>query len=80
MPRFVGRAVLLVPRHGGSDRPVRRVTELTRLLAQTVPQAASATLVFRGPDDEGQPYFEVLHSNVASLPVGGRYGDPRARG
>ncbi len=78
LAKFTGRAVLLVVQDRGDDRPVRAVTPLARLLAQAVPQTASATLLFRGPDDQGRPHFEVLHSSVAALPVGGAFGDPRA--
>ena len=77
--RFTGRAVLLVPRRDGADVPVRRATPLVELLAQAFPQAAAATLVFRGPDDQGRDHFEVLHSNVAELPVGVAFADPRAK-
>jgi hypothetical protein len=77
MPHFVGRSVLLVPQRGGADAPVRRPTRLVELLGQAVPQGAAATLVFRGPDAEGRPHFEVLHSAAPGLPVGGTFADPR---
>lgn len=80
LPRFAGRAVLLVPQAGGADAPVRRATALAELLARVVSQAAAATLVFRGPDDKGRPHFQVLHSSLRALPVGASFGDPRARG
>ena len=79
LARFTGRAVLLVPRRDGADVPVRRATPLVQLLAQAFPQTAAATLVFRGPDDQGRDHFEVLHSNVAELPVGVAFADPRSK-
>lgn len=78
LPRFAGRAVLLVPQQDGVDVPVRKTTPLVQLLGQAIPQAAAATLVFRGPDAQGRPHFQVLHSNLRALPVGGTFGDPRA--
>jgi|GEM_PF-4940544 len=79
LPRFVGRAVLLVPQRDGVDVPVRRMTPMVKLLGETVPQAAAATLVFRGPDDQGRAHFEVMHSNLSELPAGGAFTDPRPR-
>ncbi|MGC6488865.1 MAG: hypothetical protein ACON4Z_14555 [Planctomycetota bacterium] len=79
LPRFVGRAVLLVPQRDGVDAPVRRRTRLAELLAQAVPQAAAATLLFRGGDAEGRAHFEVLHSLVPHLPAGATFADPRAK-
>lgn len=79
LPRFAGRAVLLVPQQNGVDVPVRKSSPLVQLLGQAVPQVAAATLVFRGPDAQGRPHFQVLHSNLRALPVGGTFGDPRAK-
>ncbi|MCK5944875.1 MAG: hypothetical protein KAI24_23000 [Planctomycetes bacterium] len=80
LPRFAGRAVLLVPQRGGVDVPVRKTTPLVQLLGQAIPQAAAATLVFRGPDAQGRPHFQVLHSTLRAMPVGGAFADPRANG
>lgn len=79
LPRFHGRAVLLVLRAGGHDVPVRRVDPMVEMLRRTVPATAAATLVFRGPDDKGRPHFQALHSRVAALPAGVTFADPRAR-
>jgi len=78
--RFRGRAVLLVPRANGADVPVRKPDALVERLARLVPTAAAATLVFRGPDAQGRPHFQVLHSTVRALPVGATFADPRSRG
>ena len=77
LPKFQGRAVLLVMQRDGQDVPLRRATSLFKLLAQIVPQAAAATLIFRGPDDQGRDHFEVLHSAAGDLSVGAAYADPR---
>jgi hypothetical protein len=79
LPRLRGRAVLLVLRAGGSDVPVRKPDALVERLARLVPQTAAATLVFRGPDAQGRPHFQVLHSVARALPVGATFADPRAR-
>jgi hypothetical protein len=79
LPRFHGRAVLLVLRADGRDVPVRRVDPLVDLLRRTVPATAAATLFFRGPDAEGRPHFEAVHSRLASVPAGTTFVDPRAR-
>lgn len=76
---FVGRAVLLVPQRDGVDAPVRRSTRLSALLAQAVSQAAAATLVYRGPDDQGRDHFLTLHSAVPRLPPGATFADPRPK-
>lgn len=78
LPRFRGRAVLLVPQTGGADTPVRRATPLAVMLARVVPSGAAATLIFRGPDAQGRPHFQVLHSTLRALPIGATFGDPRA--
>lgn len=78
VPRFGGRAVLLVPQQAGADAPVRRPTAMVQMLGRVVAQGAAATLVFRGPDDKGRPHFQVLHSNLRAMPVGANFGDPRA--
>lgn len=80
LPRFRGRAVLLVLRQGGQDVPVRKNDAQVDLLRRLVPGAAAATLVFRGPDAQGRPHFQVLHSTLRALPAGSVFGDPRARG
>jgi len=79
LPRFRGRAVLVVPQDGDADVPVRRTTAFVQMVARVVPNAAAATLVFRGPDAQGRPHFQVLHSTLRALPVGAAFGDPRAR-
>lgn len=80
LPRFRGRAVLLVLRQGGQDVPVRKNDAQVDLLRRLVPGAAAATLVFRGPDAQGRPHFQVLHSTLRALPAGSVFADPRARG
>lgn len=79
LPRLRGRAVLLVPRANGQDVPVRRPDALVAMLGAVVPTTAAATLVFRGPDAQGRPHFQVLHSTLRALPKGSVFGDPRAR-
>lgn len=78
LPRFRGRSVLLVPRQNGQDVPVRKPDALVDLLRRVVPTGAAATLVFRGPDAQGRPHFQVLHSSLRALPIGGVFADPRA--
>lgn len=78
LPRFRGRAVLLVPQENGADAPARRPNALVQMLGRVVPRGAAATLVFRGPDAQGRPHFQVLHSTLRALPVGGAFADPRA--
>jgi hypothetical protein len=56
---------------------VRRSDALISLLTQIVPTAAAATLVFRGPDAQGRPHFQVVHSTLRALPIGSAFGDPR---
>ncbi|MBZ0151694.1 MAG: hypothetical protein K8J09_09200, partial [Planctomycetes bacterium] len=80
LPRFRGRAVLLVLRQGGQDVPVRKNDAQVDLLRRLVPGTAAATLVFRGPDAQGRPHFQVLHSTLRALPAGSVFADPRARG
>ncbi|MBM4060161.1 MAG: hypothetical protein FJ265_03555 [Planctomycetes bacterium] len=75
--RLRGRAVLLVLRRGGADVPVRRPDELVAMLGEVARGSAAATLVFRGPDAQGRPHFQVLHSTLRALPVGAPFGDPR---
>lgn len=77
LPRFRGRCVMLVLRAGAADVPVRRSDALVAMLTQLVPLAAAATLVFRGPDAQGRPHFQVVHSTLRALPVGSTFGDPR---
>jgi hypothetical protein len=77
LPRFRGRCVMLVIRAADADVPVRRSDALISLLTQIVPTAAAATLVFRGPDAQGRPHFQVVHSTLRALPIGSAFGDPR---
>jgi hypothetical protein len=77
LPRLARRSVLLVLQRGGQDVPVRKPDALVDLLRRLVPTTAAATLVFRGPDAQGRPHFQVLHSTLRALPVGGTFGDPR---
>lgn len=79
LPRLQRRSVLLVLQRGGVDVPVRKPDALVEALLRTVPTAAAATLVFRGPDAQGRPHFQVVQSTLRALPVGGTFGDPRAR-
>lgn len=78
LPRFGGRAVLLIPHQDGVDVPVRRQTSLAVMLGRVVPGGAAATLIFRGPNAQGRPHFQVLHSSLQGLPAGANFGDPRA--
>ena len=78
--RFRGRSILLVPRHAGADVPVRKPDALVAMLTRVVPATAAATLVFRGPDAQGRPHFQVLHSTLRALPIGAAFSDPRGRG
>lgn len=78
LPRLRGRAVLLVPQQDGADLPVRRTTPFVQMLGRVLPGGAAATLVFRGPDAQGRPHFQVLHSTLRAMPVGATFGDPRA--
>ncbi|MBL8735050.1 MAG: hypothetical protein JNL12_01355 [Planctomycetes bacterium] len=77
LPRFRGRSVLLVPQQGGRDVPVRKPDALVDMLRRVVPTGAAATLVFRGPDAQGRAHFQVLHSSLRALPIGGVFADPR---
>lgn len=75
--RFRGRCVMLILRSNGQDVPVRRPEALATMLAQVVATTAAATLVFRGPDAQGRPHFQVLHSTLRAMPRGATFGDPR---
>jgi hypothetical protein len=77
LPRLRGRCVLLVLQKNGRDVPVRREDILVRALRRTVATAASATLLFRGPDHKQRPHFQVAHSIVRGLPFGATFADPR---
>lgn len=79
LPRLRGRSVLVVPRSGDRDVPVRKADALVDLLRRVVPATAAATLVFRGPDAQGRPHFQVLQSTLRALPVGAVFADPRTR-
>ncbi|HEX5050994.1 MAG TPA: hypothetical protein VFZ65_04420 [Planctomycetota bacterium] len=79
LPRFRGRCVLLVMRRGDADVPVRSDGPLLSALRNLVPTTAAATLVFRGPDAQQRPHFQVLHSTLRALPAGGVFADPRQR-
>lgn len=79
LPRFRGRAILVVLRANGRDVPVRKPDALTAMLGRMLAKTASATLVFRGPDAKGRPHFQVLHSTLRALPVGAVFADPRAK-
>ncbi len=75
--RFAGRAVMVVLQQNGQDVPVRKSDALVQLLQRVLPTGAAATLVFRGPDAQGRPHFQVLHSTVRALPAGMNCRDPR---
>ncbi len=77
LPKFRGRCVMLVLRRDGQDVPVRREEPLVATLRQLVPTTAAATLVFRGPDAQGRPHFQVIASSLRAMPVGAVFGDPR---
>lgn len=79
LARFRGRSVLIVPRQNGQDVPVRKPDAFVELVRRVVPNGAAATLLFRGPDAQGRPHFQVLHSSLRALPVGSVFADPRAR-
>ena len=79
LARFRGRSVLIVPRQNGQDVPVRKPDAFVELVRRVVPNGAAATLLFRGPDAQGRPHFQVLHSSLRALPVGSVFADPRVR-
>jgi hypothetical protein len=79
LPRLAGRCVLLVLRNGAADWPVRREDALVTLLRRLLLGTAAATLVFRGGDAQGRPFFQVADSKVANLAVGSAVADPRPR-
>lgn len=79
LPRLRGRCVLFVLRAGDQDVPVRRDNELVAALRRVTAPVAAATLVFRGPDAQDRPHFQVVHSTVRAFPVGSAFADPRAR-
>jgi len=79
LPRFRGRSVLIVPRQNGQDVPVRKPDAFVEVVRRVVPNGAAATLLFRGPDAQGRPHFQVLHSSLRALPVGSVFADPRVR-
>lgn len=79
LSRFRGRSVLIVPRQAGQDVPVRKPDAFVEMVRRVVPNGAAATLLFRGPDAQGRPHFQVLHSSLRALPVGSVFADPRAR-
>lgn len=79
LARFRGRCVMLILRSQGQDVPVRRPEPLVAMLGQVVATTAAATLVFRGPDAQGRPHFQVLHSTLRALPRGATFGDPRQK-
>lgn len=76
---IAGRRVLLVARDGSQDLAVRDDSPLFLAVRAAVDNAASATLLFRGADAHGRPYFTVAHSNEPALPRGAAFADPRAR-
>ncbi|MEO6597864.1 MAG: hypothetical protein ABIP94_24235, partial [Planctomycetota bacterium] len=77
LPKVRGHCVLLVLRRGNVDVPVRSDSALVSALGTTFSNAAAATLVFRGPDAQQRPHFQVLHSTLRALPAGAVFGDPR---
>ena len=74
-----GRAVLLVRRDHGRDAPFTDAFALGVKAREVIDARAAATLCFRGLDTRRQPWFEVVHSNVATLTAGARIADPRPR-
>ena len=74
---FAGRAILLVLRKDGKDVPVRGNSTLVRAASGAVAATAAATMVFRGPDEQGRPHFTVVQSRLRGLRVGAAIGDPR---
>ena len=77
LPRFERRAVMVVLQQNGADLPVRKPDAMVDLLRRTLPAGAAATLIFRGPDAQGRPHFQVLHSTLRAMPVGATFLDPR---
>lgn len=73
-----GRRVLLTLRDGERELPVRDGDALIAAARPVVDARAAATLVFRGTDASGRRFFEVVHSADPAIPVGRRFGDPRA--
>lgn len=79
LPRLQRRAVMVVLQQNGQDLAVRKPDAMVDLLRRTLPNGAAATLIFRGPDAQGRPHFQVLHSSLRAMPVGATFLDPRPR-
>jgi hypothetical protein len=77
--RLQHRAVMIVLQQAGRDLPVRKPDPMVDMLRRTLSAAAAASLIFRGPDAQGRPHFQVLHSTLRALPVGAPFRDPRAK-
>ncbi|MCR9246237.1 MAG: hypothetical protein NXI31_14495 [bacterium] len=78
LPKFARRGVMVVLQQGGVDVPVRKTDAMVDLLGRVLPQTAAATMLFRGPDAQGRPHFQVIHSSLRALPVGANFRDPRS--
>jgi hypothetical protein len=75
-----GRRVLLVGRDQGHDEVFDAGAPLGAAVREALVGTAAAVLAFRGADAHGRPHFEVLDSNLESLPIGQRIRDPRRIG
>ncbi|MCA8977492.1 MAG: hypothetical protein KDC98_22405, partial [Planctomycetes bacterium] len=78
LPRLSRRAVMVVLQQNGVDAPVRKPDAMVEMLRRVLPTTAAATLIFRGPDAQDRPHFQVLHSTLRALPIGATFFDPRA--
>ncbi|MCA8953964.1 MAG: hypothetical protein KDE27_30925, partial [Planctomycetes bacterium] len=72
------RAVMVVLQENGADVAVRKPMPIVDVLRRVLSASAAATLIFRGPDAQGRPHFQVLHSSLRAMPVGANFRDPRA--
>ena len=70
---------MVVLQQNGVDAPVRKPDAMVEMLRRVLPTTAAATLIFRGPDAQDRPHFQVLHSTLRALPIGATFFDPRAR-
>ncbi|MFO1077040.1 MAG: hypothetical protein U1E73_04855 [Planctomycetota bacterium] len=77
LPRLQRRCAMVVLQRGGEDVPVRRTDAMVAMLQRVLPQGPAASMVFRGPDAQGRPHFQVVHSTLRALPVGATFLDPR---
>jgi hypothetical protein len=76
--RLEGGRVLVVLRHGGRDVPLRRNLPPMDAARRLIEPIAAATMVFRGGDAAGRPFFQVTASKLDGLAVGAHIADPRS--